>query len=95
MSEQTLWSALIPLVVPLILAALKLVIPKLPGWLLPILAPILGAAADIAMHYGGLATAGPGWGALLGSAGVGLRELQDQIRQSLAVWKADEPPANP
>jgi hypothetical protein len=48
---------------------------------LPIVAPVLGALADIALHYAGVSTLGPTFGALLGSAGVGLREIQDQIKQ--------------
>jgi hypothetical protein len=50
---------------------------------LPIIAPVLGAVADIALHYAGVSTLGPLWGMVLGSAGVGLRELQDQLKQTV------------
>jgi hypothetical protein len=78
-------SALIPILVPISIAGLKLVLPKLPTWTLPaIVAPLLGTLADLALHYAGVPTLGPAWGAILGSAGVGLREIQDQVKQQLA-----------
>lgn len=79
------WIALIPLVVPVLLAVLRVLAPKIPKVLLPILAPLLGAGADIALHYAGVSTMGVVWGAVLGSAGVGLRELADQIRKQLVA----------
>lgn len=72
---------LIPVVVPLLIAAIKKLIPKIPGWMLPVLAPILGAAVDIASFYATGVSLGPVWGAALGSAGVGLREVIDQLKQ--------------
>jgi hypothetical protein len=75
--------ALIPVAVPVLIALLKLVAPNLPTLWLPILAPILGAGADIALHYAGVSTLGAVWGALLGSAGVGLREIHDQLAQRI------------
>ena len=86
------FTALIPLAVPVIIALLKNVMPKIPGVWLPILAPLLGAGADIVMHFAGVSTLGPLWGAVLGSAGVGLRELQDQVKQ--AVLPAPAPPTS-
>ncbi len=74
-------TALIPLAVPVVIALLKAFLPKIPGMALPIIAPMLGAVADIALHYAGVTTLGPLWGMVLGSAGVGLRELQDQLKQ--------------
>ena len=86
------FTALIPLAVPVVIALLKNVMPKIPGVWLPILAPLLGAGADIVMHFAGVSTLGPLWGAVLGSAGVGLRELQDQLKQ--AVLPAPAPPTS-
>lgn len=76
-------TALIPLAVPVLIALLKAFVPKIPGVALPIIAPVLGAVADIALHYAGVSTLGPLWGMVLGSAGVGLRELQDQLKQTV------------
>jgi hypothetical protein len=78
-------SALIPVLVPISIAGLKLVLPKLPAWTLPVIvAPMLGTLADLALHYAGVPTLGPAWGAILGSAGVGVREIQDQVKQQFA-----------
>jgi len=76
-------AALIPLVVPVVIALLKAFQPKIPSMALPIIAPLLGAVADIVLHYAGISTLGPLWGMVLGSAGVGLRELQDQLKQTI------------
>jgi hypothetical protein len=89
------WMALIPLAVPVLIALLKMVVPSLPGVWLPLLAPLLGAAADIFLHYAGVSTLGPTWGALLGSAGVGLREIQDQVRQSIGGGAPQAPGGSP
>jgi hypothetical protein len=82
---MTEYQAFIPVIVPLAIAVLKVLLPRLPKVWLPILAPILGAAADIALHQAGLAH-GPAWlGPTLGAAGVGLREVADQVRKSLSA----------
>ena len=86
-------SALIPVAVPIAIAGLKLLVPKLPGWTLPtIAAPLFGLCADLALHYAGVTTLGPVWGALLGSAGVGLREIQDQVKQQVSAPPTAQPP---
>lgn len=74
---------LIPLLVPIVVAIGKSLLPKVPTWVLPILAPALGALID---YIGSLATgadASPIVAAIYGSAGVGARELYDQIRKRL------------
>lgn len=83
------WGALvtqtvIPLLVPLIIAGLKALIPRIPKVWLPVLAPLLGAAIDIAAYYAGVtAGASPVLAAALGSAGVGLREIVDQMKKAI------------
>ena len=82
---------LTPILVPLIIAGMKYLAPKIPGWLLPILAPVLGIAIDA---IGSVATgqAGNVWmAALLGLAGVGLREAKDQLGKSVP----SKDPSNP
>lgn len=76
---------IIPLVVPLLIAGLKTWIPKVPKWALPILAPALGALADFLLQTVGVNTGGVIKGALLGSAGVGIREIMDQVNQRMAA----------
>lgn len=79
MKSQLLLS-LIPVLVPLFIAALKLAVPKVPKPLLPILAPILGGLADAGIAYAAGSAANPMLGAALGAAGVGVREIVDQVR---------------
>jgi hypothetical protein len=73
------WAALIPFLVPMLVALLKLFLPNIPKVILPILCPILGALLDILGHYAGLATAGTVQAAVLGGAGVFVREVYDQV----------------
>ena len=89
-APPTNWSLLIAVAVPAIIAGLKSWIPKMPTWMLPVLAPILGAALDLVMQLSGSPTSGVVNSALLGSAGVGLRELQDQLKQ-----RTVKPPLEP
>jgi hypothetical protein len=70
---------LIPVVVPLVIAVIKFFLPKLPSAWLPILAPILGAAVDLVC--GGTWGSGTIMAAIAGSAGVGLREIVDQMKK--------------
>ena len=75
---------LIPIVVPLLIAGIKKLAPKMPSWALPILAPVLGA-----LSAGLSGVADPTTGAVLGSAGVGAREIVDQVRKASGTPKPD------
>ena len=72
---------LIPVLVPMILGLAKAEVPKLPSWILPILAPALGALIDWLTSLATGTTPNPIASAVLGAAGVGLREVYDQVRQ--------------
>jgi hypothetical protein len=72
----------IPLLVPLAIAFLKLILPRVPSAWIPVLAPILGMLADLAAAKATGGVSSPMIGAVLGSAGVGLREVVDQLRKS-------------
>jgi hypothetical protein len=76
-SEKTisLWQTLIPAIVPLIIAGLKYIIPRLPKKLTPWLAPILGALIDLLLNWANLGDGKGLVGAFLGTAGIGVREL--------------------
>lgn len=76
------WTLLIPLIVPIALAGLKYIVPKIPKAALPILAPVLGAAVEIVGHYAGLWAADPVKGAIFGALGVFIREVYDQLRKA-------------
>ncbi len=77
---------LTPLLVPLLIAGLKKVAPNVPSWALPLIAPCIGMLIDVVgrlsdSHQGNLFAA-----AALGLAGVGLREVKDQL-----IPAADKP----
>ncbi len=75
------WQLLIPVLVPVLIAGVKWLLPKIPAVALPILAPVLGAALDIVLHYAGATGSNGLLGAVLGAAGVGLREVVDQVKK--------------
>lgn len=75
--------ALIPVLVPLLVALGKWALPKVPLWILPILAPALGALVDYLSTLATGAAANPILGAALGAAGVGVREIFDQTKGRL------------
>lgn len=87
-------SALIPLLTPILvrlLAQLATILAReLPSHYLPILAPVLGAVAELTLHYSDAGVPGlsPSTaalvGAVLGSAGVGIREAADQLRRRVS-----------
>ena len=80
---------LIPLVVPLIVAAAKAGIGKLPTWTLPIIATGFGALLNWILGLAHQPNTTVLNGALLGAAGVGVREVFDQIKGTV---KTQEPP---
>lgn len=82
-TNLSLLDGVIPLIVPLLIAFFKNLLPRLPKALLPILAPVLGALADITMHYAGLNQGNALTGAILGATGLWLREAFDQSRKAL------------
>ena len=74
---------LIPILVPLVLAKTKQWVGA-NTWLIPIIASALGSAADALLALAAGSAANPSRAALLGLAGVGLREMVDQLRKTPA-----------
>ena len=69
--------------VPFIVAGLRRVIARLPKWLLPILAGAIGPALiQLTSAFSTLEMTGTEQ-ALVGVAGVGLREIVDQVGKQL------------
>ena len=83
----TMLIGIIPLLVPILVALAKMGIPKLPSWTLPIIATCLGALINYIASLMG-ASVGPIMGALLGAAGVGVREIYDQVKTSVTTTGA-------
>ncbi len=79
-TADTLLTWLTPIVVPIVLLGVKKVAPRIPGGVIPVLAPILGVLIDIVNHYG-LGHASNLWiAAAAGLAGVGLREVKEAVK---------------
>lgn len=75
--QVTLIQLLLPVGTPIVLAVMKALTPRLPKWSIPILAGALPAVLDLIVNHG--IGASMGVSALLGLAGVGVREVQHQI----------------
>lgn len=76
---QNLVVAVIPVLTPLILGVMRTVFGQIPSKIIPILAPIVGVLVAGISEGFGLDSATTG--AVLGSAGVGVREIVDQARK--------------
>lgn len=72
--------------VPLAISVAKIVIPKIPKSWLPIIAPLMGAFIDILLS--GAFSNNTVLAAIAGSAGVGLREIVDQMRKAASTVAA-------
>lgn len=65
--------------VPLILAGVKKVLPSLPSAVIPWIAPFLGILIEFGEHFVTQHPTNVLAGALLGIAGIGVRELKDKV----------------
>lgn len=82
LSAASLVQWLTPILVPLLLTGVKKLLPKLPSFLIPLLAPIVGVLIGL-LDQVALGNTGNIWiSAALGLAGVGLREIKDQALPS-------------
>lgn len=70
---------LTPIIVPLIITYVRKMAPRIPTWMLPAMAPVLGALIDLinSLIVGGNHSMIVG--ALLGLAGVGVREIKTNL----------------
>lgn len=96
-SMIAVWNALIVALVPLAIAGVKkYLLPNVPGVVWPVAAPLLGIASNwLAVKAGLLPQTGLALGALCGAAGVGLREVIDQVKQVRANSTPPPPPPPP
>lgn len=74
-----LLKGLIPVLTPLVIAAVRVGLPKVPSKYYPILAAVVGIALDLVAHFAVGTQLAPVVGLALGLAGVGLREAKDQL----------------
>ncbi len=90
---SAVWTAAIAVVVQLVVALLKKLIPKIPKPLLPIGATVLGVISDWCLaKAGALPHTSLALGALAGASGVGVREILDQLK---TVVSGPTPPPMP
>ncbi|MGH7252898.1 MAG: holin, partial [Nitrospiraceae bacterium] len=80
-------TALLPVLIPVIVAKSKALFGRLPRVCIPLVAILLGAGIELINTYltGGSLTNAGVIGGVLGAAGVGLREVFDQLRKSMVV----------
>lgn len=84
--------ALLAIVVPLAIAGLKALWPKIPPRLIPLVAVVLGSGGDLLMSFvndwvGMHHPASPALAAIMGLAGVGVRELVVQARKAWQTYQ--------
>jgi hypothetical protein len=87
-SAQALYVSLILAATPLVIALVKWLAPRVPKVALPIAAPFVGMLVTVIANYSTGNSLSPMTAALVGLAGVGVREAYDQLSQR---WKADGP----
>ncbi len=76
---------LVAVLVPLIVAVVKKLLPQIPSMVLPIIALLLGPAMDFVISLlPGVESSSTVMAALAGLAGVGLREIKDQVGKAIA-----------
>lgn len=92
--NQAPFSVAVALLVPLIIEGIKFLAPRVPKVWLPFLCPVLGAALDIIANLAsGHPTFGAstGYGAVLGTVGIGIREMVDQLKKARAESETTGP----
>ena len=92
MQTQNIFTAMLPFIIPMVIALMKTALPSINKKFIPWLAPFIGALAELlnGMVTGGTISGQNAiTGAALGSAAVGIREIYDQMK------KQGPPPAIP
>ena len=83
-----------PLLVPLVLAAVKKFAPSLPSWVIPLAAPVLGVLIDLVSSLATTHSSNLLQGAVLGLLGVGLREMKEALKPAPNGGWPTVPPAS-
>lgn len=85
---------LIPVLTPMLVALGKVVVPRCPPWLLPIIAPAFIALVNWLSTMAGGPSVNPLLAVVLGAAGTGFREIADQAKQRIQNGPPLNPPAS-
>ena len=84
MNWQSALQPLIVMVVPLLVSQMKKAVPAGHEWVIPtVLAPVAALGLNVIGHYAAGASVSATTAVALGIAGVGLREVVDQLKQSV------------
>lgn len=79
MTPDQIVQLLTPVLVPLLIAAVKHVLPSLPRWTPVVLAPILGALVGVVQGFASTGSQNLWISAGLGLLGIAVREVKDAI----------------
>lgn len=78
---------LTPVIVPIVIAGVKAIKPNIPSWALPVMAGPLGVLIEYINHLATGSATNFLAAVLLGLAGVGVREVVDQLKPAPAEPK--------
>lgn len=90
MDTNSLINLLTPIFATLVTAGIKLLLPKIPKWVIPLICTVAGAAGNVVAHYAETQNQNVTLAILLALAGIGVREIKDQFTPEPAA-----PPATP
>lgn len=90
-SSDNIVQWLTPVIVPLIITYTWKLLPKIPSWVIPMLAPLLGVILDVINAEIMNGSHNTVVGALLGLAGVGVREIKTNLIPPKDVQPQVEP----
>ena len=83
MEWQTLFAPVVIALIPIIVNYVKKLIPESQSWIVPLLAMVLGPLADFVAQKAVGVGVGPLAAVALGLAGIGLREIVNQLKQQV------------
>lgn len=80
MDANTIVNYITPVLVPMLVAGIKWLTPKIPTWSLPLIAGSLGGLTGLISNIASHNTGNLWLSVALGLAGVGVREVVDQLK---------------
>lgn len=74
----------VPVLSPLLTAGVKKLVPIMPPWIIPMICTGLGTLSVYIAHWSTNNSTNPAWAIGLGLAGIGVREILDQLKNAKA-----------
>lgn len=78
---NTIINGLVPILTPLLIAGLKWLVPRLPGYTIPVICTALGTLLSYIAQWAITNTDNVGLAVALGLASIGVREVLDQLKK--------------